>query len=74
MRMHTIIFNVTQSTQSVLDYSVPRRSKLDPVLFIVNTADVTTSLSGMASMYLYADDTQLYCYSKAYRALHWYPV
>ena len=66
VRTQTVIFNGTQSTQSVLDCRVPQGSVLGPVLFLLYTADVTNidQRHGVGA-HSYADDIQLYYQSKA---------
>ena len=51
MRTQTVIFNGTKSTQSVLDCGVSQDRVLGSVLFLLYTANVTTSLINRASVH-----------------------
>ena len=66
MRTQTVSFNGMQSTRSSLDCGVPQGSVLGPILFLLYPADVTSIAQRHSlGVHSYADDTQLYCHSKA---------
>ena len=66
MRTQTVSFNRMQSTRSSLHCGVPQWSVLGPILFLLYTADVTSIAQRYSrGVHSYANDTQLYCHSKA---------
>ena len=65
MRTQTVSFNGMQSTRSSPDCGVPQGSVLGPILIILYTDVTSIAQRHSLGVHSYADDTQLYCHSKA---------
>ena len=60
-RTQAVTFHGVTSVEARLTCSVPQGSALEPLLFILYTADVLSIAHGRGlNIHLYADDTQLY--------------